>query len=368
MGAEMARYLGAISGTSLDGIDLALVEIASPDGIRISAGATVPFEITLRKTLRAIALGEINDIDALGHADVAMGHAIAEAALRFLEDSGLKPEQIRAFGSHGQTVRHRPEGDNAFTLQIGDPNVIAELTGITTVADFRRRDMAAGGQAAPLVPVFHEALFADTKETRTVLNIGGIANITTLIPGVAPGGFDTGPGNALLDAWVQKHLNRNYDADGAWQRTGRPDPELLARFLEDTYFADPPPKSTGKEHFNLSWIDCHTGAQAPADVQATLAELTAVSVTRALSRWGTDTGPVIACGGGRLNSALMASLDRHIGDARLCSSETMGVNGDWLEAAAFAYLAHRRLEGLPGNVPAVTGAAGERILGAVYPR
>ena len=283
--------------------------------------------------------------------------------MHFLSKSNIPAGEPRAIGSHGQTVRHRSGDPTPFTIQIGDPNLIAETTGITTVADFRRRDLAAGGEAAPLVPPFHARIFASDAEPRAVLNIGGIANITALEP---LSGFDTGPGNALLDAWCEAHTGHRYDSAGNWAAGGRVMPELLSALLADAYLQRSPPKSTGKEHYNLDWLRPLLGPDPePRNVQRTLVEFTARSIVDALNRWVPSAERVLVCGGGRSNRFLMQRLTELSGRA-VESSDRHGWNGDAIEAAAFAWLAHQRLSGKPGNVPAVTGAGGPRVLGAVY--
>ena len=312
-----------------------------------------------------IRLGQAGDdsLDRLGHADTDLGRFIGESITHFLSGLNLSHGEPQAIGSHGQTVRHRPHGPSPFTMQIGDPSLIAEITGITTVADFRRRDMAAGGEAAPLVPPFHASVFASDSERRAVLNIGGIGNITALDP---LRGFDTGPGNALLDAWCARHTGRPYDAGGAWASGGRLVPELLKALLADPYLQRTPPKSTGKEHYNLAWLHSLLGpGLEPRDVQRTLAEFTARSIVDALGRWVPTVERLLVCGGGRLNRFLMQRLTELAG-AVVQSTDKYGWNGDAIEAAAFAWLAHQRLIGEPGNVPEVTGARGPRLLGAVY--
>lgn len=360
-------FIGAISGTSMDGIDLAVLRNGPSPAIE--AGHTAPFTDALRNALSDLALGRVQDLDALGAAHAALGDAIGAAILSFLRDLGLDPGQIRAIGSHGQTVRHRPQGDQAFSLQIGDPNRIAERTGIDTIADFRGRDIAAGGQGAPLVPMFHQALFGSASTDRAILNIGGIANLTLLSKSAeCPlSGFDTGPGNALLDAWVEQCMGQPFDTDGAWGAGGGVAPALLKELAEDPYFARPPPKSTGKEHFNLGWFEPRIPGVDPRDVQATLAQLSADTVATALLRWGSPRGEVIVCGGGRLNHDLMQRLAQALPDHTIEPCETLGLSGDWIEAAAFAWLAARHIARQPGNSAEVTGAAGPRVLGALYP-
>jgi anhydro-N-acetylmuramic acid kinase len=276
---------------------------------------------------------------------------------------------VRAVGSHGQTVRHRPRGTHPFTLQIGDANVIAARTGIAVVADFRRRDVALGGQGAPLLPAFHKAAFGDASEERIVVNIGGVANLTLLPAKGEVRGFDTGPGNVLLDHWSREHLHEPYDAEGSFAAGGRVDEALLTHLLADPYFAAPPPKSTGPEHFNGPWLEGALGAtrRKPEDVAATLAELTARSIADATKRQAPGVARVFACGGGAHNKHLMARLAALLPGATLASTTSLGIDPDWVEAAGFAWLARETLQRRPGNLPSVTGAAQYSVLGAIYP-
>jgi anhydro-N-acetylmuramic acid kinase len=308
------------------------------------------------------------DLDAFGRLDVEIGQHFADAALHLLEHSGIPATAVRAIGSHGQTVRHRPTGEYPFTLQLGDPTTIAERCRIDVVADFRRADLAAGGQGAPLLPALHAMLLARPGHARVVLNLGGIANITVLGADGSVRGFDTGPANGLLDAWCLRHRGEPFDRDGALAASGRIDPELLDAMLADRYFALPPPKSTGREHFHLDWLATHAplAALSPADVQATLLELTARSVASAIMQHAPDAEEVLACGGGVHNGALMRRLDELLAPRALSSTAQHGIDPDFLEATAFAWLARQRLLGLPGNLPAVTGARGPRVLGAIY--
>jgi anhydro-N-acetylmuramic acid kinase len=362
-------FLGTISGTSVDGLDLALLEIEPDEPIRVLHSETATLPTRLQAQLLQLGRPEDDDLDLLGYCDSALGEFIGRSAIDFLTRVNIAPGDIRAIGSHGQTVRHRPPESNqqiGFTTQIGDPNRIAEITGITTVADFRRRDMAAGGHGAPLVPPFHQALFGHLDGNTVVLNIGGISNISIL--GHPPSGFDTGPGNGLMDNWSERHLQQPYDKGGAWAAQGSVDTELLAQLLSDPYFAATPPKSTGREYFNLSWLQgfSRTAGLTPEDVQATLCELTARCTRQALERWAPATSQLIVCGGGRLNNELMRRLAQDM-PAQVHASERWQVDGDAIEAALFAWLASRTLRGLTGNEPAVTGAKGYRVLGAVYP-
>jgi anhydro-N-acetylmuramic acid kinase len=361
-------FLGAISGTSVDGLDLALIRAAGPS-VAVLQGHTYPLPAILRQQLLNLGQPGAIDLDALGTADTALGQFIGETTLTFLAEAGLRAAEITAIGSHGQTVRHRPVGPEPFTLQIGDPNRIAEVTGITVVADFRRRDLAAGGQGAPLVPPFHRRLFGNPVERRAVLNLGGIGNLTFLPsdPAEPVTGFDTGPGNGLMDAWIATCKGLPFDADGAWSRSGMVHPQLLQRLLDDPYLQKAPPKSTGREYFNLPWLhqQLRFAPADPADVQATLRALTAATVSLAIARWGPATQRVIVCGGGRLNRALLDDLRDRLSQP-VDTAEMHGVDGDSLEAAAFGWLASLTLSGQAGNAPSVTGARGLRLLGGVY--
>ena len=359
-------HLGLISGTSADGIDAALVRFEPR--LEVIGAITTPYPDALRARLIALATANAAiALDDYGTLDVAVGACFADAAVALLRKTGVHAREVAAIGSHGQTVRHRPKGEHPFTLQIGDPSVIAERTRITTVADFRRADVAAGGQGAPLLPALHAALFAG-EATRVVLNLGGIANITVLRPGRDVLGFDTGPANCLLDAWALRHLGTVRDEGGAWARGGHVDRDLLASLSSDPYFAATPPKSTGREHFNLDWLDARLSARTtPQDVQATLLALTTESVAGAIRTAAPDAREVFACGGGVHNPVLMDALRERVAPARLENTAALGLDPDYVEAAGFAWLARARLAGEPGNLPAVTGARGPRVLGAIYP-
>ncbi len=365
-------FLGLISGTSADGIDAALVEFpdsANAASLRLVAARTHAWSPALRERLVALGQGgEPESLDALGRLDVQVAQAFAAAALALLEEAGIEPAQVAALGSHGQTVRHRPHGDAPFTMQIGDGSVIAERSGIATVADFRRRDVAAGGHGAPLVPAFHAALLHSPAEDRAVLNLGGIGNYT-LLPAAGPvRGFDTGPANALLDAWCLRHTGQAFDADGAFAASGRVDAALLARLLDEPWFALPPPKSTGREQFHLDWVQARLqGGEAPADVQATLLELSAATIAEALRAQQPGTARVIACGGGVRNPRLLQRIAGRLPGVAIEDTAAHGLDPDFVEAMAFAWLARETLAGRPGNLPAVTGARGPRVLGVVHP-
>ena len=365
---DVPLYLGLISGTSADGIDAALVRF-EPD-CRLVFGRTYPWDETLRA--RLIALGQggaATSLDELGALDTTLARAFADAALQAVADAGLQPRQVQAIGSHGQTVRHRPEPAAAFTWQMGDGNVIAERSGITTVADFRRRDVAAGGHGAPLMPAFHAAMLRSPAEDRAVLNLGGIGNFTLLPRTGDVRGFDTGPANALMDAWCERHTSRPYDAGGVFAASGHLDPDLLARLLADPWFALPPPKSTGREQFHLPWLESQLGPAtiAPADVQATLLELSAMTIADALRATQRETTRVMACGGGVHNDVLMARLAALLPGVVVESTAAHGLDPDYVEAMGFAWLARQTLLGRPGNLPSVSGARGPRVLGAVHP-
>ena len=365
-------FLGLMSGTSADGIDAALVRFDDHDGRLHAAllhGRTHTWRDDIRTRLVELGQGgDVASLDELGQLDVQVGHAFAEAANALLADAGIAASRVRAIGSHGQTVRHRPALAHPFTMQIGDAGVIAERCGIPTVADFRRRDVAAGGQGAPLLPALHAALLGDANEVRAVLNLGGIGNLTLLPVAGDVRGFDTGPANALMDAWCQRHTGATYDKGGTFAAAGRIDEALLSRLLADAWFPLPPPKSTGREQFHLDWLATHLqGDEAPADVQATLLALTARTIADALRATQPDTQRVLACGGGVHNPVLMAALAAAMPDAVVASTAAHGVDPDYIEAMGFAWLARQTLLGLPGNLPAVTGARGPRVLGAIHP-
>lgn len=366
-------YLGLISGTSVDGIDAALVEFNDASGARSTArllfGRTYPWQPELRAQL--VELGQQSarvSLDAIAELDVRIGRAFAGAALQALADSGAAAADIAAIGSHGQTLRHRPDGDIPCTLQLGDPNTIAERTGIRTVADFRRRDVAAGGHGAPLLPALHDALLRSPDENRAALNLGGIANLTLLPRSGGVRGFDTGPANGLMDAWCLRHRGEAFDRDGAFAAAGRVDDALLARLLAESWFALPPPKSTGRDQFHLGWLESKLrGDEAPQDVQATLLALTVRTVADALRATQAQTARVIACGGGVHNRVLMAALAEAMPGCAVESSAAHGLDPDAIEAMGFAWLARQTLLGQAGNMPSVTGAKGGRVLGGIYP-
>ncbi len=365
MGA--ACFLGLISGTSADGIDAAVLSVAPT--VRVLAARTTPYPMGLRETVLRVSQADAKlDLDAFGALDTAIGHAFADAAIALIAEAGLTPADIRAIGSHGQTLRHRPRPPHRFTLQVGDPNVIAERTGIDVVADFRRRDVAAGGEGAPLMPAFHAAVLGHAAEARAVLNLGGIGNLTLLPAQGAVRGFDTGPANGLMDAWCLEHTGATFDRDGQWAARGHALPDLLQRCLAEPWLALSPPKSSGRDQFHLDWLRARLrGDERPEDVQATLAAFSAESIVMALQATQPDTKRVIICGGGVHNTTLMARLAERLPGVTVESSARHGLDPDAVEAAGFAWLAWQTVEGRPGNRPEVTGAAGPRVLGALYP-
>ena len=369
MGAAPALYLGLISGTSADGIDVALASFEPMP--RLHAALTHPYPSSLRRRILELAQGDGRiALDELGALDIEIARVFAEAAHSLLGRSGITADDVSALGSHGQTVRHRPAGANPYTLQLGDANVIAELTGIVTVADFRRRDMAAGGQGAPLAPAFHAAMLG--KDTpRVVLNLGGIANITVLTGNAADAivGFDTGPASCLLDAWSERQLGQPFDRDGGFAASGKINIDLLAHMLREPYFALAPPKSTGREVFHPAWLlqQVGTATIAPADVQATLLALTVQTIAAAVRTHASQARDVLVCGGGVHNVALMAALADALAPMPVQSIATQGIDPDFVEAMLFAWLAHERLRERPAvDVARVTGARGARVLGGIY--
>ncbi|WP_428100048.1 anhydro-N-acetylmuramic acid kinase [Candidatus Rariloculus sp.] len=359
-------YVGLISGTSIDGVDAVLVML-DEHRCTLVHSRTTPYHKALHERVRTLIDNPTTTLVELGAVDVALGRFFAQCAIDLLDEAGVETAEVRAIGHHGQTVYHHPNGPEPFTLQLGDPNSLAARTGIATVADFRGLDVACGGQGAPLVPAFHEWLFGSSDEVRVVANIGGIANVTLLEPGQPTIGFDTGPGNTLLDGWISRCQGRGYDGDGRWAASGKVNEALLGRFLTEPYFSLDPPKSTGRELFNLGWTERYVHdlpkVPADADVQATLAELTAATVSRALDSREPDR--LIVCGGGAHNSDVIARLSR-LARCPVESSDAHGISPDWVEAAAFAWLARARLARTPGNVPTVTGADRALVLGGAY--
>jgi anhydro-N-acetylmuramic acid kinase len=363
----MGIYLGLISGTSMDAIDAALVDFdVAP--MRIIAASATPFEPGLKSRISVlIDQADRVALDEVGQIDVELGRAFAHAALALMRSAGISADRIAAIGSHGQTLRHRSDLAAPFTWQIADPNTLTEMTGVSVVADFRRRDVAAGGQGAPLLPVFHDQVFRSDEEDRVIANLGGIANITILTRDSGVSGFDTGPANRLLDAWISRHLHQDFDAGGAWAATGRIDATLLRELLDEPYLQLAPPKSTGRELFNLPWLENKLGlfSRAPQDVQATLQQFTAATIAAAVRQYAPGAALYI-CGGGAHNLGLLGAIAALIAPNRVASTAALGLDPDYVEAVAFAWFAKRTIEGLTSSAGGVTGAKGARILGGVY--
>jgi len=355
-------YIGLMSGTSMDGVDAALVDFstATPNLIH---NFYHPFSDEIKNQISALTMSGENEIHRLATLDASLANEFSFATNELLKASQLKPKDIQAIGSHGQTIRHAPNAETPFTLQISDPNTIASLTNITTVADFRRKDIALKGQGAPLTPVFHEAIFRSTDEDRIIVNIGGIANITVLPadPSKPIVGFDTGPGNTLLDAWAKKNIDRNYDEGGEWAATGNTDETLLSTMLADAYFKMSAPKSTGTDYFNLDWFAQFNTQLKPEAIQATLVALTAISIANSIPK----ESKVIVCGGGVHNHYLINTLEKFCGQ-KVFSSEEFGIEPDWVEAIAFAWLAKQTLTKKPINLCNITGSKRPAILGGIY--
>ncbi|WP_196138600.1 anhydro-N-acetylmuramic acid kinase [Aliikangiella sp. G2MR2-5] len=398
---ETELYIGLMCGTSIDGVDVALVDFADGQSkliahylhpvskeVRDSLIELCDVKQTIAENIYANALNTVsghpvpekiaevveNRIELLGRMDRQMGYVFAEAVNSFLAAQSLSPSQIKAIGSHGQTIRHRPERETAFSIQIGDPNVIAHQTGIKTVSDFRRMDLAAGGQGAPLAPAFHNAVMRSKRENRIILNLGGIANITLLPkdPSANVLGFDTGTANTLMDAHFKRFHPKSdelFDRDSQFARSGRVNEQLLKVLLSDPYFKKAPPKSTGREHFSITWlqrqIDSCDFPISAEDIQATLLEFSAVTIADAVKNLELDNFEVYASGGGMNNPYLLEAIGKHLGK-KVFQTNDIGVDGDYLEAMTFAWLAYRRVEQLPGNLPSVTGAQSTRILGGIY--
>ncbi len=357
-----------MSGTSVDGIDAVLVEFNGQTCTLLATGFTA-YPSALRDQLKAAA-SEPDGIGLqhLGKLDHATGEIFAQAAIDLLTGAGIAHHEVRAIGSHGQTLLHAPSGKHPFSLQIGSPSVIANRTGITTVADFRSADIAAGGQGAPLAPAFHHWAFSHPAEERAVVNLGGIANITCVKPDEPLIGFDTGPANTLLDHWCQRHQGESFDHEGRWAATGRVQNDLLDALLDDPWFAKPPPKSTGVDYFSAAWLDAKLARlpkYEPAEVQASLAELTAASIAKALGEYS-NAKLIAICGGGARNLHLLRRLSTLMPNCRVTTTADWGIPADWVEAAAFAWLAKRRLAGLTSNAPSVTGARKLVSLGAIH--
>ncbi|MEO8753292.1 MAG: anhydro-N-acetylmuramic acid kinase [Casimicrobiaceae bacterium] len=365
-------FAGVMSGTSLDGVDAVIADFAPEGGgvCALLAATHIAFPSALRDELLALQASGPDEIVRVARAANQLADLYGYALRCVCMAAALEPHDVVAAGVHGQTVRHRPA--EAWTLQVNNPSRVAERAYMTVVADFRTRDIAAGGQGAPLVPAFHAAMFAATDRHRVIANIGGIANVTDLPRAGPVRGFDTGPGNVLLDLWCARHRHAPFDVDGRWAAAGTADADLLAALLADPYFAAPPPKSTGRDLFNAAWLDRILEKTQwrgrPEDVEATLAALTARTLADAVREHCADPDEMLICGGGANNATLMRMLAAELPRARIATTDTIGVASAHVEALAFAWLAREALAGRPGNLPAVTGAAGPRVLGAIYPR
>jgi anhydro-N-acetylmuramic acid kinase len=372
--AANERYIGLMSGTSVDGVDAALCRFtATGDWLGVEAHAYKPFDAGLKAQLQSLQASGPDELHRAALAANGLARAYAAAVSELLATTGLSPQAVTALGAHGQTVRHQPglHDGTGYTLQLNQPALLAELTGMAVVADMRSRDVAAGGQGAPLVPPFHRVVFGRADATVAVVNIGGISNLTVLAPGEPTRGFDCGPGNTLLDAWCQRHLGQAYDKDGAWSASGRVNADLLASLMSDAYFSAPPPKSTGRDHFNIDWLAralsrC-TSTPDAVDVQATLCEATAAVISNDVQVHAPTASELLVCGGGALNTDLMTRLQTRLAGLQVVSSAERGLPPLQVEAAAFAWLARMCHHGQPAGEAAVTGARGARVLGAIYP-
>ncbi|RRJ83547.1 anhydro-N-acetylmuramic acid kinase [Aestuariirhabdus litorea] len=355
-----------MSGTSLDGVDGVLADFTSPNPL--IAATSLDFPPALRSQLLQLCRSGPNEVERIAAVEPELTRLYAQVVLDLLASAALNSSAIAAIGCHGQTIRHLPE--QGFSLQIGNPSLLAELTGIPVVADFRRRDLAAGGEGAPLVPAFHRAYFSSPEENRMVVNIGGMANISCLPSAGTVTGFDTGPGNILMDAWCEQHRGTAYDDRGLWAASGTVDQRLLKSLLADDYFLRSPPKSTGRERFNRDWLEQHLSHHpglACQDVQATLLELSARSISDAIARWGVADADCFLCGGGAYNDTLLARLQALMPERTVVTTTDLGIEPRWVEGATFSWLALQHLKGMPGNLEAVTRARGGRILGGLYP-
>ena len=364
----MAYYIGIMSGTSLDGVDIAIVDIENDADCTVISATTFDFPYSLHLLLQRLINDSHCHLKNFGELDVALGQFIGHAINTQLSQTDIRAGEIIAIGSHGQTIYHCPDGELPFSLQIGNANVIAEITQITTVADFRQRDIAALGQGAPLVPAFHQALFSTPERTNVILNIGGIANVTILNPEQEVIGFDTGPGNGLMDAWIYQQLGQAYDQNGNWAANGQINDVLLMQMLSDPYFSQAIPKSTGREYFNIGWLENQLARFseniAAVDVQATLNALTAFSIANSVKQYTPQT--VYICGGGVHNDQLTRTLASQLDNVAVSSTAALGLDPNWVEAAAFAWLAYRTMNQKTGNLPSVTGAKHAVILGSIH--
>lgn len=367
----MSYYIGVMSGTSLDGVDIAITSFPDSGELLLIAAQTFDFPEQLHQKLQLLITEQHCNLQDFGEIDSALGQLIAHSINQLLDTHQLSAEDIVAIGSHGQTLFHSPNSEPPFSLQIGNANVIAEITGITTIADFRQRDIAAGGQGAPLVPALHHALFHDPDESRVIVNIGGISNIT-LLPATNESviGFDTGPGNVLLDYWANLHLDKPYDDGGQWAKSGHCDETLLSAFMNESYFKQAIPKSTGRELFNQSWLEQKLAEYdhviSAVDVQATLVELTALTITENIEAYSISATTIFICGGGYHNDYLLNRIQSLLNNKKVSTTDDLGLHPDWVEACAFAWFAHRTINQRTANLTSVTGAKHPVVLGAVY--
>lgn len=364
------KTIGLMSGTSVDGVDAVLCEFGEDNSVRILASRFAAFDDALKQQIHHLCNDPHPADDDISAVDEQLVTRFSFAVNELLDVARMQAEDIDAIGSHGQTIRHCPECDPPYSLQIGDPEALADATGIVTVGDFRAADIDTGGQGAPLAPAFHNAVFRSNDVNRVILNIGGIANITFLPadPDLPVTGFDTGPGNTLVDAWARRALGQDYDADGAWAARGNIIESMLAEMLDEPYFRLPPPKSTGRELFSEDWLERLISGYSksrPEDIAATLVELTAITITDAISNYAASSSEIYVCGGGSHNSYLMNRIKIKFGERRLSTTQALGIDPDWIEAAAFAWLAKQTLENRPGNLPEVTGANSSVVLGRV---
>ncbi|MDR4516714.1 MAG: anhydro-N-acetylmuramic acid kinase [Nitrosomonas sp.] len=356
-----------MSGTSLDGIDAVLVDF-KPQPPSIHKTFFLAFDAVFKSELLALHDAGHDELNKAALASIQLAQLYAQAVNSLLIDCAIIPKDVIAIGCHGQTVRHHPENDKHYSIQLVNAALLVELTGITVVTDFRSRDLAAGGQGAPLVPAFHKAMFMDSSHHRVIVNIGGIANLTNLDPGNIVSGFDCGPGNILMDAWCLQHTEQPFDNNGQWSATGQIIPALLDKFLSNDFFSCPPPKSTGRDLFSSEWLRSHLqGNESPEDVQATLMQLTVLSIANSIQEYYPTSTEVYLCGGGAHNLQIVQHLKSVLSNKKVSITDELGVAVDWVEAFAFAWLARQTILRQPGNITSVTGARGDRILGAIYP-
>jgi anhydro-N-acetylmuramic acid kinase len=362
-------YIGVMSGSSLDGIDIALCDFTDKD-CKLIATHFLPYSESIKSNLLLLHFSAENELENAALMANQLACLYAEAVNSLLSNNALSPKQIIAIGCHGQTIRHQPTHKSGlgYTIQLGNNALLAELTNITVIGDFRSRDIAAGGQGAPLVPAFHQAVFSSANVNRAIVNIGGIANITYLSKHGGVIGFDSGPGNILLDHWVKKILNQAYDQNGDWAATGKLDENLLNGFLTEPFFELPPPKSTGRDLFNEAWLTRHLNViEKPENIARTLIELTSLTICNSMAQYCSEVDEVYLCGGGAHNKLLVTSIQKQLQNIHVSTSNELGVDTDWVEAAAFSWLAKQTIESNTGNLPSATGATGPRVLGAIFP-